>query len=150
MIIDRVPAHVLKDQDDSLKARNIYRHDGNVSRPSAKLGVNQRGLTLWFTGLSASGKSTIAAALERELFNSGRLIYRLDGDNVRSGLNSDLGFTQTCRQENIRRVAEVAQLMNDAGLLVIAAVISPYEAERENARRSSGTVVFLRSTSTRP
>ena len=89
---------------------------------------------LWFTGLSGSGKSTIATALEKRLFGLGRHTYVLDGDNVRHGLNRDLGFTDADRVENIRRVAEVARLMADAGLLVLVSFISPFRAERDMAR----------------
>jgi len=94
----------------------------------------QRARCLWLTGLSASGKSTIANLLERRLVNEGRHTYLLDGDNLRHGLNRDLGFTEADRVENIRRVAEVARLMVDAGLLVVASFIRPFRSEREFAR----------------
>src|SRR5205814_7588913 len=89
---------------------------------------------VWLTGLSGSGKSTLSQALDRELFNLGIQTYILDGDNVRHGLNSNLGFSPVDRVENIRRVAEVARLMADAGVVGIAAVISPYQADRRRAR----------------
>lgn len=95
-----------------------------------------RGATVWITGLSASGKSTIAAELERLLVLSGRPAYRLDGDNLRHGLNSDLDFTQADRAENVRRVGAVAELMADAGLVTIACLISPYRCDRDAVRRS--------------
>ena len=96
------------------------------------------GGVLWFTGLSGSGKSTLAFALEAELFTRGYRVYVLDGDNVRHGLNADLGFTHDDRTENIRRVGEVAALFADAGLVCISAFISPYRADRETARRAAG------------
>ena len=100
---------------------------GREQRPS-------RGGTVWFTGFSGSGKSTIAAAVERALVAAGRSAYLLDGDNVRHGLNADLGFSAEDRAENVRRIAHVAQLMADAGLLVLVPVISPYRAGRQWAR----------------
>ena len=96
--------------------------------------LRQRGCVLWFTGLSGSGKSTIATALEKQLINSGHAAYILDGDNIRHGLNSDLDFSPESRHENIRRVSEVASLFADAGLITITAFISPYRADREQAR----------------
>jgi adenylyl-sulfate kinase len=100
-------------------------------------------VVLWFTGLSGSGKSTIANVLERKLHEAGRHTYILDGDNVRHGLNRDLGFTETDRVENIRRVAEVAALMADAGLIVIVSFISPYRADRDSAREKLPPGEFL-------
>ena len=100
---------------------------------------NQMPMTLWFTGLSGAGKSTIANALEKRLVEMGKHTMLLDGDNIRLGLNNDLGFEQQDRIENIRRVAEVAKLMNDAGLIVLTAFISPYESDRESAREIIGT-----------
>lgn len=94
----------------------------------------QKPCILWFTGLSAAGKSTIANALEQELFRRGAHTYLLDGDNVRHGLNQDLGFSDLDREENIRRVAEVARLFVDAGTIVVAAFISPFRRDREMAR----------------
>ncbi len=99
-------------------------------------------LTLWFTGLSGSGKSTLAFALERRLLDAGIACCVLDGDNIRHGLCSDLGFDAQSRAENIRRVAEVARLMNEAGLVVMAAFISPYQRDREIARRIIGAERF--------
>jgi bifunctional enzyme CysN/CysC len=98
---------------------------------------------IWFTGLSGSGKSTIANALEKVLHAQGRRTYILDGDNVRQGLNKDLGFTDADRVENIRRVAEVAKLMMDAGLIVMTAFISPFRAERQMARELIGAENFI-------
>lgn len=105
--------------------------------------VGQRPLTVWLTGLSGAGKSTLAATLERALLNARMPCYALDGDDLRAGINRDLGFSPRDRQENIRRVAEVARLMNDAGLIVIAAFISPYRAIRQMARDIVGRDRFV-------
>jgi adenylyl-sulfate kinase len=118
--------------------RNLTAQTSKILIEEREQRLNQRGVTLWFTGLSASGKSTVAGALERRLFDDGHLVYWLDGDNVRMGLNGDLGFSPEDRTENIRRIAETAHLFNDAGLLVIAAFVSPYGADRENARKIIG------------
>lgn len=104
--------------------------------------LRQQPVTLWLTGLSASGKSTLAYSLERELVMADRACYVLDGDHVRHGLSSDLGFTADDRAENIRRVAEVARLMNDAGLIVIAALISPLRVDRALAKKIIGEAYF--------
>jgi bifunctional enzyme CysN/CysC len=101
------------------------------------------GLTLWFTGLSGAGKSTIANLVEKKLHAMGKRTYLLDGDNVRHGLNRDLGFTEADRVENIRRIAEVGKLMVDAGLIVLTAFISPFRAERQLARDLLGTDEFV-------
>ncbi len=122
------------------KSENIYKHDGTISRLervrmlSKERGDSALNKVLWFTGLSGSGKSTIARRLEEELFERGYLTYVLDGDNLRHGLNSDLGFSSEDRDENIRRVAEVSKLFYDAGVLVMACFISPYEEMRDYAR----------------
>ena len=105
--------------------------------------LGQRAVTVWFTGLPGSGKSTLAFDLEWRLIHCGRACFVLDGDNVRQGLNGDLGFTPDDRRENIRRVAEVARLMNDAGLIVISAFISPYDADRRMARAIVGEGRFV-------
>ena len=104
---------------------HLTRQPGQVSRQERERALGQPGLTVWFTGLSASGKSTLASALERTLVNRGRAVYYLDGDNVRLGLNRDLGFSHEARSENIRRIAEVSRLFNDAGLIVLAAFALP-------------------------
>jgi adenylyl-sulfate kinase len=124
-------------------AGNLTEHPGEVSREDREGLLGQRAVTLWFTGLSGSGKSTLARALERELTDRGRLVYVLDGDGVRLGLNADLGFAPEDRGENIRRVAEVARLMNDAGIIVLSAFISPYRADRERAREIIGADRFV-------
>ncbi|MBK7674879.1 MAG: adenylyl-sulfate kinase [Candidatus Accumulibacter sp.] len=113
---------------------DVVWHPGHVSRSERAARLGQAPLTLWLTGLSAAGKSTLAFALERLLHERGRACYVLDGDNVRHGLNRNLGFSPADRSENIRRIAEVARLMNDAGLMVITAFISPWRADRAAAR----------------
>ncbi len=115
-------------------ATNITWHEGHVDRADRNKLLRQRGATIWFTGLSASGKSTIAFTLEHALVERGRLAYVLDGDNVRHGLNKNLGFSPEDRTENIRRIGEVAKLFADAGVLTCTSFISPYRADRDQAR----------------
>jgi len=117
------------------KATNITWHEGAVSRDDRATLLGGGGATLWFTGLSGSGKSTVATAVEQRLVDAGRAAYRLDGDNLRTGINADLGFSKEERLENCRRVAEVARLFADAGVVAIVAIISPYAESREMARR---------------
>ncbi|KAK9450929.1 Adenylylsulfate kinase-domain-containing protein [Limtongia smithiae] len=114
-------------------ATNITWHDGLTHAERSKL-RGQNGLTIWLTGLSASGKSTIATALEQHLLHSGIAAYRLDGDNIRFGLNKDLGFSEKDRNENIRRIAEVSKLFADSTTVSITSFISPYRADRDQAR----------------
>ena len=116
------------------KATNIKWHDGTVGRDDRQRLLRQRGVTLWFTGLSGAGKSTVACLLEQMLLDRGRLGYRLDGDNVRHGLNKNLGFSADDRAENIRRVGEVARLFTDAGVIVLASFVSPYRRARDAVR----------------
>lgn len=116
------------------KSTNITWHGGEVSRVDRERLLGQRGVTVWLTGLSGAGKSTIAVILERMLLERGRLAYRLDGDNVRHGLNKNLGFSAEDREENIRRIGEVARLFTDAGVIVIASFISPYRRDRDAVR----------------
>jgi len=116
---------------------------GQISPSRRHALLAQKPLTFWLTGLSGAGKSTLAFALEKALLDQGRLAYTLDGDNVRHGLCKDLGFSPTDRSENIRRVAEVSRLMNDAGLIVISSFISPYTQDREAARSIIGDERFL-------
>jgi len=118
-------------------------HAGQVTNDERALLLGQRPATVWLTGLSGAGKSTIACALERRLLDGGHAAYVLDGDNVRHGLNRDLGFSPADRTENIRRIAEVARLLNDAGLIVITAFISPYREDRATARSIIGVRDFL-------
>ena len=116
------------------KAQNITWSNSAVTRENKEKLLGQKGALLWFTGLSASGKSTVAHAVERLLCESGRLAVVLDGDNIRHGLNSDLGFSQEDRQENIRRIGEVAKLFAENGLITMTAFISPYRADRDRVR----------------
>ncbi|KAL3795811.1 hypothetical protein ACHAWO_005866 [Cyclotella atomus] len=116
-------------------ATNITWHHGHITRSERERQLNQHGVTLWFTGLSGAGKSTIATALERELvLQHKKSLYVLDGDNIRHGLNKDLGFGPGDRQENIRRIGEVCNLFTDAGIIVLAAFVSPYREDRDKVR----------------
>lgn len=130
-------------EQNSSAERSVVWHAGQVSGDERARHLHQRPATVWLTGLSGAGKSTIACALERRLLDDGQSAYVLDGDNVRHGLNRDLGFSPRDRAENIRRIAEVARLMNDAGLIVITAFISPYREDREAARAIIGPAAFL-------
>lgn len=116
------------------KATNVFWQDGQVSREDRYQILRQKGATIWFTGLSGSGKSTIAVALEQALFDLGKLSYRLDGDNVRLGINKNLGFSEQDRKENIRRIGEIAKLFGDAGAIALSSFISPYAADRDEVR----------------
>lgn len=122
---------------------SIVRQTAQVGADERQRLLDQTPATIWLTGLSGAGKSTLAFALERRLVDAGRACFVLDGDNLRHGLNRDLGFSPADRAENIRRVAEVAKLMNDAGLIVISAFISPYRQDRELARTIIGARNFL-------
>lgn len=116
------------------KATNITWHDGEVTRQDRQAKLGHKGATMWLTGLSGSGKSTLAVALEQLLLERSKHAYRLDGDNIRHGLNKNLGFSAEDRAENIRRVGEVAKLFADAGIIAITSFISPYVADRDNVR----------------
>jgi adenylylsulfate kinase len=116
-------------------ATNITWHEGEITRDEREKNLGQKGCTLWMTGLSACGKSTIAVALEQVLIQRGHHAYRLDGDNIRHGLNKNLGFSAEDRAENIRRIGEVTKLFADAGLISITAFISPYRADRDQVRK---------------
>lgn len=116
------------------KATNVTWQDGEVTRENRYEILRQKGATIWFTGLSGSGKSTIAVALENALFKRGKLSYRLDGDNVRLGINKNLGFSEADRTENIRRIGEISKLFGDAGTIALSSFISPYRADRDEVR----------------
>jgi len=126
-----------------MKSKHIIPHSFYVDRKKREELNNHPSFLIWFTGLSGSGKSTIASRLEEELFNRGYHTYILDGDNVRSGLNSDLDFTDKGRVENIRRIGEVANLFVDAGIIVMASFISPFRQERELVKNRVGTAHFF-------
>ena len=116
------------------KATNVHWHGGEINRPERAQLLGHGGATLWFTGLSGSGKSTIAVAVEQALYQRGVLVYRLDGDNIRLGINKNLGFSAEDRAENIRRVGEVSKLFVDGGVIVLSSFISPYLVDRQIVR----------------
>ena len=118
-----------------VKATNIHYHEGNITRDERWKALGTKGVTMWFTGLSACGKSTIACALEQALCNQGVACYRLDGDNIRLGINKNLGFSAEDRKENIRRIGEVAKLFVDCGVIVLTSFISPYRSDRDIVRQ---------------
>ena len=122
---------------------NIIRHDYSVNREERRVNLGQNSFLMWFTGLSGSGKSTIANALEHKLHKMGYKTYALDGDNIRKGINKGLTFSPEDRAENIRRIAEVANLLVDAGIIVLAAFVSPYKKDRENIRNIVGNDNFV-------
>ncbi len=117
------------------KATNITWHEGHVERQDRQKLLKQSGATIWLTGLSGSGKSTVAFTVEHALVERGHLAYVLDGDNIRHGLNKNLGFSPADREENIRRLGEVAKLFADCGALTLTSFISPYRADRDRARK---------------
>ena len=118
----------------SSRSANVFWHDYAVARADRALLLNQEPLALWLTGLSGSGKTTLANSLAKRLYDRGYHAYVLDGDNLRHGLNRDLGFSEAARRENVRRMAEVSGLMFDAGLITLTACISPFQSERDFAR----------------
>lgn len=136
--LEQVTASVAKQQ-----VPNLHPPALSIARADREKLNDHAGRVIWFTGLSGSGKSTLANALEVELHRLGRHTYLLDGDNVRQGLNQDLGFTDADRVENIRRIAEVAKLMLDAGLVVMTAFISPFRQDRDLARQLIGHENFV-------
>jgi adenylylsulfate kinase len=117
------------------KATNITWHGGEVTNIERENLLHQKGVIIWFTGLSGAGKSTLAIAIERELFKKSHITYVLDGDNIRHGMNKNLGFSPEDREENIRRISEVAKLFIDAGVITMTAFISPYRSDRRKARQ---------------
>src|SRR5215208_5588039 len=119
---------------EGLRSANVVWQPGEITREARWRALGGPGATVWFTGLPSSGKSTVAAAVEARLLGEGRAAYVLDGDNLRHGLNGDLGFSPEARAENVRRTSEVAALLADAGVVVIVALVSPYRADREQAR----------------
>nr|WP_010131353.1 adenylyl-sulfate kinase [Microbulbifer agarilyticus] len=127
------------------KATNVHWHDGEVNRGDRAAMLGHKGVTLWFTGLSGSGKSTVAVAVEKALTARGVLSYRLDGDNIRLGINSNLGFSAEDRQENIRRVGEISKLFADTGVVVLSSFISPYAEDRALVRKvhEEGDLPFM-------
>ena len=117
------------------RSSNVTWHGGAVSPEDRRSNMGQRGATVWFTGLSGSGKSTVAVAVEKRLIEAGRHAYRLDGDNVRMGLCGNLGFSAEDRDENIRRIGEVAKLFADSGLICLCSFVSPFRAARARVRK---------------
>lgn len=125
------------------KNDNIVWHPNKVSQDDRRRVLGQKGLVVWFTGLSGSGKSTIAVEVEKMLMDSGHAAYLLDGDNIRCGINADLGFSDEDRNENIRRIAEIAALFADAGIITLVSFISPFRKMREFARERAGAGNFI-------
>ena len=125
------------------KATNITWHEHKITRQERETLLKQKGVLLWFTGLSASGKSTVANEVTNQLHQMGKLTYVLDGDNIRHGLNKNLGFSPEDREENIRRISEVGNLFADAGVITTTAFISPYRKDRDFARQLLGDGRFI-------
>ena len=133
------------DPHKEIRATNITRHEGHVTPAERNALLKQKGCTLWFTGLSGSGKSTVAFTLEHALVQRGHLAYVLDGDNIRGGLNKNLGFSAADREENIRRIGEVAKLFADCGVITMTSFISPYRKDRDQVRaiHDAGQLPFI-------
>ena len=130
---------------ETTRSTDVTWHDGQVLRADRERLLGQRGAVVWFTGLSGSGKSTVAVAVETRLLGAGRLCYRVDGDNLRHGLNKNLGFSPDDRAENVRRTGEVCRILADVGVIVLASLVSPFRAEREKVRRmhAEANIPFL-------
>lgn len=128
---------------DKVKATNVTWHHADITKEDRERLNGHKAVVIWFTGLSASGKSTLAHAVENALFERGCRTYVLDGDNIRHGLNKDLGFSPEDREENIRRIGEVANLFTQAGVIAMTAFISPYRADRDKARAIAGDGNFV-------
>ena len=129
----------------TIKATHIVRHEGHVSREQRERLLHQQGVLLWLTGLPSSGKSTIAYTVEHALAARGHLAYVLDGDNIRFGLNKNLGFSAEDREENIRRIGELGKLFVDGGFLTLASFVSPYRADRDGGTGPYGRGRFCRN-----
>jgi len=128
---------------DETKATNITWHEAEITKEDRERQNGHRGVVIWFTGLSGCGKSTLAHTVEKALFDQGCRTIVLDGDNIRHGLNKDLGFSPEDREENIRRIGEVAALFTQAGVIAMTAFISPYRADRDKARAIAGEGCFI-------
>ncbi len=151
MILDREPSDLVHDGDlGKPKSKNISRHDSNVTLEERKALLKQEPKTLWLTGLPKSGKSTIAYALERKLFDAGKFAVVLDGENLRATVSADLGFSANDRRENVRRAAATAKLLNDAGIIAIVASVSPYREDRQMAKETIGETQFIEVAITTP
>ena len=133
----------MRKQMDSPKSQNITWHHPIITREDREQLLGQKGITLWFTGLSQSGKSTLATEVEKILYERGYITFILDGDNIRHGLNRNLGFSPEDREENIRRIGEVAHLFSQAGIINMTAFISPYRADRKKARDLANEGEFI-------
>ena len=127
----------------TVKATNIVWHEGHVAREQREALLEQKGVLIWLTGLPSSGKSTIAFTVEHALIERGRMAYVLDGDNIRHGLNKNLGFSAEDRAENIRRIGEVGKLFADVGAITLSSFVSPYRADRDGVRALMGDGDFI-------
>lgn len=131
------------EKEDTIKGKNVFAVNGFITRAEREQKIGQQSFTIWLTGLSASGKSTLSRELERKLFGMDYLTYVLDGDNLRHGINCNLGFNCSDRKENIRRAAEIAKILNSAGVICIVALISPFVNDREISRTIIGSEQFI-------